>query len=154
MSQHFTLNSPIGPLAIQITEGTLTQIKFLSQEKPKPLPEDTFTKKLIKEIEHYFKNPDHSFNLSFELKGTDFQKKVWREIKKIPCGNTATYKDLATILKTSPRAIGNACRANPVPLIIPCHRVVGKNNLGGFAGDTNGKLVAIKKWLLEHETKK
>jgi methylated-DNA-[protein]-cysteine S-methyltransferase len=153
MSQHFTLPSPIGPLAaIQISDVTLTQIKFLSKDKPNTQTENTFTKKLTRELERYFKNPDHTFDLSFELNGTDFQKKVWQQIKKIPRGKTATYKAIASTLKSSPRAVGNACRANPVPLIIPCHRVVGVNGLGGFAGDTSGKLLAIKKWLLAHET--
>jgi methylated-DNA-[protein]-cysteine S-methyltransferase len=62
-----------------------------------------------------------------------------------------TYQELADKLQTSPRAIGNACRANPTPIIVPCHRIVAKSHMGGFAGDTQGKLLDIKKWLLEHE---
>jgi methylated-DNA-[protein]-cysteine S-methyltransferase len=85
------------------------------------------------------------------LDGTDFQKRVWSELQKIPVGKVVTYGDLAKKLKTSPRAVGNACRANPILIIIPCHRVVGKNSLGGFSGQRAGKWLQIKEQLLKYE---
>lgn len=85
------------------------------------------------------------------LKGTEFQKRVWRALCAIPPGTTKTYGELAKQLNTSPRAIGNACRKNPLPIIIPCHRVVAKNSLGGYAGARIGNLLEIKKWLLRYE---
>ena len=86
-----------------------------------------------------------------KLKGTDFQKRVWAELLKIPPGKTVTYSDLAKKLHSHPRAIGQACKANPLPITIPCHRVVGKNNLGGYFGKTRGKLLERKKALLALE---
>ena len=85
------------------------------------------------------------------MQGTPFQKKVWLALQKIPAGQVMTYGELAKQLKTSARAVGNACRANPMPLVIPCHRVVAKSGLGGFSGSQEGAPIKIKKWLLEHE---
>jgi methylated-DNA-[protein]-cysteine S-methyltransferase len=85
------------------------------------------------------------------LDGTDFQKRVWAELLKIPPGKTVTYSDLAKKLHSHPRAIGQACKANPLPVTIPCHRVVGKNNLGGYCGKTQGKLLKRKQALLNSE---
>lgn len=150
MSNYFVTPSPIGPLGIQFENEKITRINFLAKET-KTTAENTFSKKIKQQLATYFKKPNHAFEIGFELKGTPFQQKVWNAIYKIPKGKTLTYQDIANKLKTSPRAVGNACRANPVPLIVPCHRVVGKNHLGGFAGDTSGKLLAIKKWLLQHE---
>jgi methylated-DNA-[protein]-cysteine S-methyltransferase len=83
--------------------------------------------------------------------GTPFQRRVWEAMRAIPPGRTRTYGDLAAELGTSPRAIGGACRANPCPIVVPCHRVVGATGLGGFAGDTSGHKVEVKRWLLRHE---
>lgn len=88
------------------------------------------------------------------LKATDFQKRVWAELLKIPPGQTVTYSELANKLNSHPRAIGQACRSNPLPVTIPCHRVVGKNNLGGYFGHTQGELLDKKKKLLESEKAK
>lgn len=67
--------------------------------------------------------------------GTAFQARVWAEMRKIPAGQTRTYGDIAKALKSSPRAVGTACGANPIPILIPCHRVVGQKSLGGYTGD-------------------
>ena len=75
-------------------------------------------------------------------------------MQKIPSGETKTYGELALELKTSARAIGQACRKNPISIVIPCHRVTAKNNLGGFAGKKSGRLLDIKKYLLMHENVK
>lgn len=95
--------------------------------------------------------PKHQHPLLSNLKGTDFQKRVWAELLKIPPGKTLTYSDVAKKLNSHPRAIGQACKANPLPITIPCHRVVGKNNLGGYFGDTEGKFLNRKRKLLEKE---
>jgi methylated-DNA-[protein]-cysteine S-methyltransferase len=83
--------------------------------------------------------------------GTPFQRRVWKELQRIPPGARLTYGELAERLKTAPRTVGGACRANPIPLLIPCHRVVAANGDGGFAGHTRGHWLEIKRWLLEHE---
>jgi methylated-DNA-[protein]-cysteine S-methyltransferase len=106
---------------------------------------------VIQAIQAYLEDP--SFRFCFEplLEGTAFQQRVWHELLQIPLGHTLTYGQLARQLGSSPRAIGNACRANPCPLVVPCHRVVGKTGLGGFAGKNSGPKLQIKRWLLMHE---
>jgi methylated-DNA-[protein]-cysteine S-methyltransferase len=83
--------------------------------------------------------------------GSAFQRRVWQVISAIPAGRTRTYGEIAAELGSAPRAVGGACRANPYPLLVPCHRVVGASGLGGFAGDRSGRLLAVKRWLLAHE---
>ena len=83
--------------------------------------------------------------------GSLFQQKVWAELLIIPSGKTLTYSEIAVKLSSSPRAVGNACRANPYPFLIPCHRVVAVSSLGGYSGQTVGPLMVIKETLLSHE---
>ncbi|MBT4109245.1 MAG: methylated-DNA--[protein]-cysteine S-methyltransferase [Pelagibacterales bacterium] len=101
------------------------------------------------QIEEYLLNNRKKFSIDISLNGTDFQHRVWEQIKLIPYGKHTTYLKIAKILKTSPRAVGNACGKNPILLIIPCHRVIASNgNLTGFSalGGIN-----TKKHLLDHE---
>ena len=85
-------------------------------------------------------------------KGTIFQERVWEVIRQIPLGDVLTYGSVAKKIQSAPRAVGGACGANPYPLIVPCHRVVGVNSIGGFAGeDREGYHRQIKTWLLHHE---
>ena len=101
------------------------------------------------QIEEYLLNNKKKFSIDISLNGTDFQHRVWEQIKLIPYGKHTTYLKIAKILKTSPRAVGNACGKNPILLIIPCHRVIASNgNLTGFSalGGIN-----TKKHLLDHE---
>ena len=101
------------------------------------------------QIEEYLLNNRKKFSINISLNGTDFQHRVWEQIKLIPYGKHTTYLKIAKILKTSPRAIGNACGKNPILLIIPCHRVIASNgNRTGFSalGGIN-----TKKHLLDHE---
>jgi methylated-DNA-[protein]-cysteine S-methyltransferase len=146
------LLTPIGKLRIETKQQKVVAVTFLSDDAtPLQAAQDAYTHSICEEIQCYFENAAHSFTANIDFNGTPFQQSVWRELQKIPLGHTVTYKMLAEKLKTSPRAIGNACRANPVPVIIPCHRVVGQKGLVGFAGNTTGSLMDIKKWLLEHE---
>jgi methylated-DNA-[protein]-cysteine S-methyltransferase len=85
------------------------------------------------------------------LTGTSFQQKVWQAIQKIAPGKTKTYGQLAKQLASAPRAIGQACKSNPIVIIVPCHRVVAANDIGGYAGARDGARVETKKWLLNHE---
>lgn len=83
--------------------------------------------------------------------GTAFQRRVWQALTAIPPGQVRTYGELARALGSSPRAVGNAARANPWPLVVPCHRLVASQGLGGYGGQTRGQGLAIKRWLLAHE---
>jgi methylated-DNA-[protein]-cysteine S-methyltransferase len=101
----------------------------------------------------YFRDPGYVIRLPTRESGTGFQRRVWHAIAAIAPGATRTYGELAAELGSSARAIGGACRANPCPLVVPCHRVVARRGLGGFAGDRDGRLLAIKRWLVAHESR-
>jgi methylated-DNA-[protein]-cysteine S-methyltransferase len=112
-------------------------------------PKTESEKRCRKEIDDYLAGKRKNFSFSTVQGGTDFQKKVWREIMKIPYGKTLSYKEIAQNLGNSKayRAVANACGANKLPIIIPCHRVVSSNGLGGYSGG-----IAIKKILLNLES--
>lgn len=102
------------------------------------------------QIEKYLapKSKIKSIKAEILLRVTPFQEKVLQQLQLIPYGETRSYGEIAKILKTSPRAVGNACRNNPLPIIIPCHRVVAANGIGGYDGASSGKLLDIKRHLL------
>ena len=90
--------------------------------------------------------------LPLDLAGTNYQRRVWLALQQIPLGQTASYGAISDQLKSAPRAVAAACRANPVVLAVPCHRVVSKSGLGGFMGSMEGEPVDIKRWLINHES--
>ncbi|RDI44828.1 methylated-DNA--[protein]-cysteine S-methyltransferase [Aquicella lusitana] len=145
------LSSPLGHVGIQVQAGTLINLSFLPDTVSEKYPQDAFGQKIADELSTYFDNPQHQFTVSVHCKGTPFQQKVWNALQGIPSGNTLTYGALAKQLGSSARAVGQACRTNPIPLIVPCHRIVAANHLGGYAGATEGTLLRIKRWLLQHE---
>lgn len=150
------IESPVGNLELSFDDNSiLNKINFIIETQKKILdPKIKINNLVVQQLNSYFKNPRFKFNIPLKIEGTNFQKKVWQVLMKIPAGKTITYGDLAKQLKTAPRAIGGACKANPIPIIIPCHRVVAKQGLGGYAGKRLGNFFAIKQWLLEHEQKK
>ncbi len=103
------------------------------------------------QLQRYFSDPAWIFDVPLSLQGTDFQRRVWERLQGIPSGSLMTYGQLAQALNTSPRAVGNACRDNPCPIAVPCHRVVAAGGIGGYAGHTGGRPLSVKRWLLEHE---
>ena len=111
-------------------------------------------KAAAKQLAAYFKNPAHQFDLPIALSGTSHALRVWNELRQIPSGRVETYGALAKRLKSGPRAVGNACRRNPIPILIPCHRVVRVSDQGGFMGATHGRCTDIKAWLIAHEAQK
>lgn len=101
------------------------------------------------ELTAYFTNNQHRFQLPLKPHGSAYQQKVWNALLVIPVGRTLTYGELADVLQSSPRAIGQACKKNPLTLFIPCHRIVGKSNLGGYMGKPEA--ISYKEALLQHE---
>ena len=102
------------------------------------------------QIVDYLQQPITKFNLPLAQQGTAFQQRVWNAISAIPPGQTRTYSEIAQQIGSGPRAVANACGANSLPLVVPCHRVVAKHGIGGFMqGKASGLL--IKQWLLRHE---
>ncbi len=146
------LRTPFAVLGIRTRGGGLTCVAFLAQNERAQRPVDAFTARVVAEIERYLVDPKHRFTLPLAPDGTAFQRRAWRAIDAIPAGESRTYGELARTLVTGPRAVANACGANPIALVTPCHRVVGSRGaLGGFARTADGGALAIKRWLLAHE---
>ena len=147
---NFSFSSPIGEISFRLLENALESIEFYSRKGVFAVEND-LTRSISGQLNAYFKNPHVVFDLPLCVNGTAFQQRVWSSLRDIPAGETRSYGQLAKLLKSSPRAVGNACRRNPLPIIIPCHRVVSVKGIGGFAGDTEGENIRIKRWLLSHE---
>lgn len=144
------IDSPFGRLGVRIDGDAVTSIDpFVSL--PVEPPRSVLAKRVCRELRAYFKDPRYPFDLPLRLEGTPFQQRVWRALLAIPSGEVKSYGELARRLQSSPRAIGGACRANPVPIIVPCHRVVSQTGLGGYMGQIEGRGVDMKRWLLAHE---
>ena len=141
-------------LGIRFDGGRLCHIDLLPTDALVNVIADdpVLTDRVVTQLRDYFADPRKGFSVPLALRGTPFQRRVWRALMTIPPGEVRTYGLLARHLGTSARAIGGACRANPVPVIVPCHRVVASRGLGGYAGHTGGDVLAIKDWLLEHES--
>lgn len=143
--------TPVGKIIISAENESITRITFADDKITLHNSTDKILLAAVSQIDQYFSQKKNSFDLPLKLIGTDLQQKIWQRLKKIPFGETVTYGELAKELNTSARVIGNACRMNPILLVIPCHRVVAVNGLGGFSGKKSGQFLAIKKWLLEYE---
>ena len=142
---------PFGVLGIRAADGVLTDIDFLPARTVPRRPRDAFTAGVVDQLYCYCDDPGWVFSLPLHTPGTPFQQRVWRSLRRIPTGATRSYGALAEDLRSSPRAVGGACRANPIAIVIPCHRVVGVGGLVGFNGASEGPALAIKRWLLAHE---
>ncbi len=145
------LATPFAVLGIRTAGENLTRIEYLPKGAATLAPVDRFAERVCRQIERYLDDPEYRFDLPFHYCGTDFQCRVWRAIHAIPSGRTLTYLDVARQLRTSPRPVGGACGANRIPLVIPCHRVLGSNGIGGFMHARGGHPLEIKRWLLRHE---
>lgn len=143
--------TPIGQIGIFFQNKSLVDIRFLPPSVSTLTPRTAQARKACHQLRSYFHNPRKYFHIPLAPVGTPFQRRVWRALRRIPAGLTLSYGALAQKLSTSPRAVGNACRANPVPIIIPCHRVVAANGDGGFMGKRSGSALHLKQWLLQHE---
>lgn len=146
------ISTPIGNLGLGVTQDSITQISFVDHSSS-PFINDAnpLLSAMINELERYFSGQLKHFKTPLLFKGTPFQQKVWQALLQIPYGQTVTYGQLAEQLSTSPRAVGNACRTNPLVILIPCHRVLACNGLGGYSGETRGQKLEIKHYLLELE---
>lgn len=134
------------------TEGdAVTEIKFLAESAGFMEPVTATAARTCEQLRQYLENPEFRFNLRLKPGGTTHQRAVWSLMQKIPCGRTLSYGDIAARLGSAPRAVGQACGANPLALVVPCHRVIAKAGLGGFAKRDKGFPLAVKAWLLDHE---
>ena len=148
MKKSITFRTKYGWISAFEEKGKITEIKFF-KTKTKNIGTSRILQKLRVTIQLYFSNKITSFNLPLDIRGSLLQKKIWKELKKIPYGKTKSYGEIAKIVKTSPRYVGNVCGQNKHLLLIPCHRVIKTDGtLGGFSG-TGG--LTLKKRLLKLE---
>ncbi len=150
------IESPVGKLMLLASEDKLLEIKFSSSIKNDELSENVEENNELPvfidtevQLNDYFRGKRNSFSIPIVLNGTEFQQKVWKQLQSIPFGQTISYQELAERVGDSKkaRAVGNANGKNPIPIIVPCHRVIAKDgSLGGFGGG-----LPIKRYLLELE---
>ena len=141
-------------LGIRVHGHALSAIDFLPPSVADKMPETKLADQVVAELLNYFANPALPFSFPLNPQGTVFQQHVWQALRQIPVGEVLSYGQLAKQLNTGARAIGNACRNNPIPIIIPCHRVIAANGMGGYSGQTSGAQLTIKSWLLAHESQR
>lgn len=154
MNNIFFYETEIGIIGIRENNKSITDIYFSKVETNDNIKETELIKECFKQLKEYFDGSRVKFDLPLEVKGTEFQKKVWNELLKIPYGQTKSYKDIAIAIgnERSSRAVGMANNKNPIPIIIPCHRVIGSNGkLVGYAGGVNvkEKLLNIEKIVIK-----
>ena len=114
-------------------------------------PVNELAESVKSQLENYLRAHSKTLDVTVQLNVTPFQLRVLKQVQRIPYGKTRTYGEIAKTLGTSPRAVGNACRRNPVPIVIPCHRVVAAKGMGGYSGATEGEILGIKYQLLKLE---
>jgi len=153
------INTPFGAVAISVHVNQIA-IELLT-DKPAQgahshnqqenyCSDHPLVAKTYAQILQYLQQPEVSFDLPVMLHGTAYQQRVWQAIAAIPKGETRTYGQLANSIGSGPRAVANACGANMLPLVIPCHRVVAQCGIGGFM-QSKPRGLMVKKWLLQHE---
>lgn len=144
--QSFYYYSPIGVLKIELQENVLFSIQIVKNFKENK-EENSYFEIVKKQLDEYFSGKRKDFELNISFSGTDFQKAVWEELRKIPYGKTKSYQDIAKLIKkpNAQRAVGSACGKNSILLVVPCHRVISKSKaLGGFAYDLKMKSKLLK----------
>ena len=145
------LSAPAFAIGIHCNADEITAIEYL-EPQGEVAPKTPLAKEAVRQLRAWLKDPGFEFGLPLAPAGTHFQRRVWEHISAIPRGRTLSYGEVAQAIHSGPRAVGNACGANPYPIVVPCHRVVGANQgLGGFARQRGGFLLDVKRWLLNHE---
>ena len=147
----YILPSPVGNLGLDLTDRGILFLSYTSSKRKLKVPRSGLAAEVYQQLLEYFNLHRTQFDLPLDGQGTKFQKAVWRELSKISFGRSLTYSDVAKKLRSGPRAVGNACRNNPISIIVPCHRVVSKSGIGGYSGKVIGNPIKRKNWLLHHE---
>lgn len=143
---------PVFSLGIRCSGDEVTGIDYLPPDTPERAPTCPLAHETVRQLRAWLTDPRFVFGLPLAPAGTHFQRRVWAAIAAIPCGETLGYGELAARIGSGARAVGNACGANPYPIIVPCHRVVAAHReLGGFARQRGGLMLEIKRWILLHE---
>jgi|SRR5688572_20577350 methylated-DNA-[protein]-cysteine S-methyltransferase len=143
-------------VAVSTRGEQVAGIRYLPLVTTKAMsPENALAERAVRQLERYREDPDAKFDLPLLVEGTEFQRRLWSALCEIPRGCTLTYGEMAKKLGAedfeAARAVGQACGDNRLPIVIPCHRVVAADGLGGFGHSTGGYLLEAKRWLLMHE---
>jgi methylated-DNA-[protein]-cysteine S-methyltransferase len=138
-------------VGVRTDGGRVTHIQYLPPSAGTLAPKNALAAKAKEQLERYRDDPDAKFDLPVLIEGSALERAVWDAMCAIPRGRTRTYGELARELGSDPRVIGQACGDNRLPIVIPCHRIVAADGLGGFAHATSGYLLEVKRWLLAHE---
>ncbi len=155
------LTSPVGPLLVEHDGRAVHALHFWEQGKHppagtriEPTRDDALGWEVARQLREYFAGTRRDFDLPLSPAGTDFQRRVWDALRAIPFGETCSYGDVAGRIgkPRGSQAVGQANRRNPIPLIVPCHRVLdSKGGISGYMGSAEGEGIARKRWLLDHE---
>jgi methylated-DNA-[protein]-cysteine S-methyltransferase len=141
-----SLDTPCGALTLTAEDGAIVALDWGRGRDQEPT---LLLRRAVEQLQDYFEGRRAGFDLPLDPAGTLFRRRVWAAIRAIPPGETWTYAELAGLLGSAPRAVGQACGANPIPILVPCHRVVATNGaLGGYSG---GDGPATKRYLLDLE---
>ncbi|KIC23301.1 MULTISPECIES: methylated-DNA--[protein]-cysteine S-methyltransferase [unclassified Leisingera] len=139
-----SLETPVGPLSVAERDGAIVRLDWTAEASG----QSALLTRALDQLRAYFAGELTVFDLPLQVDGSDFQRAVCDAMLAIPFGETRTYGDIAKQLGAPPQPVGNACGGNPIPVIIPCHRVLGASGLGGFSGKGG---VETKVALLKHE---
>ncbi|MFJ2987942.1 methylated-DNA--[protein]-cysteine S-methyltransferase [Collimonas sp. NPDC087041] len=154
-AQHFSavVAVPFGAIGIRTDAGLVRELVYLPPSFHEKDASDALAERVVKQIGRYVAQPDFRFDLPLAPLGTAFQHRVWKAISAIPRGQVLTYGQVAKLVESAPRAVGQACGSNWFPLVIPCHRVTAAGGIGGFShhDEEDGFHIRVKRWLLEHE---
>lgn len=146
------IKTPFATLGIRTSDRYIEEIIFLSADVPAKVPmSNTLAHLACVQLMAYLDKPAFKFDLPYKLTGTHHQIAVWQAMCRIPAGEIRTYSEIAAEIDSAARAVGTACGRNLLPIVVPCHRIVAANGLGGFMGGKRDDPLAIKRWLLHHE---
>jgi methylated-DNA-[protein]-cysteine S-methyltransferase len=145
------IDFPKFKVGVKTREERIVEIRYLPPSVETVPAKNPLAKRAAKQLERYREDPDTRFDLPILVEGSELQCGVWEKMCAIPRGRTRTYGELARELGVDARAIGQCCGDNKLPIVIPCHRVVAADGIGGFGHSTGGYLLEAKRWLLMHE---
>ena len=149
---HGTLRAPFATLGVRTDGRAVTRLSYLPLDAPLVDPADALAERALAELARYLVDPAAPFTVPLAPGGTPFQRRVWDAIGAIPLGESRTYQEIARAVGSAARPVGQACGANRIALVIPCHRVVAvRGALGGFMNAAAGSAIDVKRWLLTHE---
>lgn len=142
---------PFCTLAIMTRDELLHSVDYVDHNSALLAAQDALSREVVAQLDAYCRDSQFRFDLPLAPSATNFQQRVREALLAIPTGEVRSYGALAEEIASGARAVASACRHNAVSIIVPCHRIVAKNGIGGYSGATSGEPVERKRWLLKHE---